>query len=264
MFHITIGSTEPEPDRGFIQHVQRVIQTGRETFRKLSSTNEGGAITHLTENNIKEFARNLKIRRLVKEPIPTAKSCYFCKSDCCKQAGNFVHQKEKTGNTGFIVSDIRKLNKNIKLVRLLSVQLEHSGCAILLLNPKCKEFKHLVLQYDGTEKSIFSIQAFSKLFPSEAKNAESATLISPLSFKKSQVAAEKQFIKNTAEHYGALGFIKLPLNTVADFLGYSSKNKADLLILSQPDLMELLDIVTQKSVNKFLKRNNISVFVGFD
>jgi hypothetical protein len=263
MFNIAIGFTEPEPDRGFIQLVLQIIQAGRQTVGELSCTKKDVEISFLTENNIKDFVRDLKSRSSVKEPVLTVGNCNSFGSDCSKQVAERIHLYEKARFNGFIVLDVSKINKNMGLVKSLSKLLESSGYAILLLNPRCEEFNHLILKYDGTGTSIFSIQAFSRLFPSEAKNAESVTLISPLAFKKSQVAIEKQFVKRTSIYYGALGFIKLPLNTVTDFFGYSLKNKADLLILSKPDLMELLDVVVKKGYNNLFKRNNISVFVGF-
>ena len=264
MFYIAIGFTEPEPDRGFIQLVHQIIENGRQTNNGVSCTKKHVEIAFLTENNINDFVRDLKARSFVKEPVATFESCNSCGSNCSKQADKLVHLYEDAEYNGFIVLDISKINKRIGLVKSLSQLLENSGYAVLLFNPKCTEFNHLILKYDGTGTSIFSIQAFSRLFPSEAKKAESATLISPLAFKKSQVALEKQFVKRTSIYYGALGFIKLPLNTVTDFFSYSSKNKADLLILSKPDLMEMLNVVTKKGFDNLLKRNNISVFVGFE
>ena len=264
MFNIAIGFTGPEPDRGFIQLVHRIIQAGQQTMGELSCTKEDVEIAFLTENNIEDFVRKSKPGLLANGSAQAGRILNSSGSYDQRIDKYVDFYEEEPGHVSLVVFDISKISKNIGPKKLLSRLLESSGFAILLLNPKCTEFNHLILKYDGTGTSIFSIQAFSELFPSEARNAESATLISPLAFKKSQVAIEKQFVKRTCLYYGALGFIKLPLNTVTNFFSYSSKNKADLLILSKPDLMEMLNVVTRKGFKNFFKRNNLSVFVGFE
>ncbi|MEX2595078.1 MAG: hypothetical protein WD426_20105 [Anditalea sp.] len=262
MINIAIGITEPEPDRSFMLLVQGFLQAGRETIGEMSSTKKDIEISFLTDNNIKGFVRKLKARSNSKEPILPGEYQDSFEPNYRKQGDNPLQFIEEARYNGLIILDLSKIYKSIGLIKSLCKLLENCGYAILLLNPKHEKFNHIILKYDGSGASIFSIQAFSKLFPSEAKKANSATLISPLAFTRSQVAIEKQTIKRASEYYGALGFIKLPLNTFSDLFNYSLKNKADLLILTKPDLMEMLNVITKKEYSNLFKRNNLSVFVG--
>jgi hypothetical protein len=55
---------------------------------------------------------------------------------------------------------------------------------------------------------------------------------------------EKKFVKRITSLYGEMGFIKLPLNSIKDFIEYAIKEKADLLILPQTDLSQLIKFVS--------------------
>jgi len=258
----TIGITEAEPDTGFMLLAQKILQAAQQNLGEMSCIGKDVKSAFLTGNNIKDFVENLNDRSNSNCPILTGENYDSFKKEFEKQKNSPIQFFGEDRFNGLIVLDLSKIHKNIVLVNSLCELLENKGYGILFLNPKQKSFMHIILKYDGTEASIFSIQAFSTLFPSVAKNADSATLISPLAFSRSQVAIEKQMIKRTTGCYGALGFIKLPLNTFTDFFGYSLKNKADLLILSKPDLVEMLQVITKKDFCSIFKREKISVFVG--
>lgn len=143
-----------------------------------------------------------------------------------------------------IVVDIKKITKNPAAFKSDLENMSAGKQPFLLLNSGNKFFDHIVLKYDGTENSINSIKLFSTIFPEKARQAQYSSLISPIAFRRHQVMLEKKFVKRITSLYGEMGFIKLPLNSIKDFIEYAIKEKADLLILPQTDLSQLIKFVS--------------------
>lgn len=171
-------------------------------------------------------------------------------------------QEELPADTQLFVIDITKAHKYARRIKTLLKDLKDKKCAFLLLNPKSDGFQHIILKYDGTPVSSTSILAFPRLFPAAVEHAGRVTLISPSTFRKSQIAIEKQFVKTATQYYKDMGFIKLPLNNVRDFFDYAEKSHIDLLVLSKQDLNETMKIITTKAFNEQLKEQGLSIFMA--
>lgn len=236
--NITIGYTDPRPDQSFINLARNIC------MNQSTGNNIHVQTGQLTEHNIKAFTKTIENAQ---EPVPI---------DGFARNGSPFYEEEHAFT--LLIFDVKKLSKHPKTVHSLIRELKNKDCAILLLNPNASEFNSIVLKYDGTDTTYNSILSFSMLFPDRAKDAKNSTLISPLAFKRSKVAAEKMFVKKVSAHYGDLGFIKLPLVSVADFCDYALKNHDDLLVLSNNDLHELAQLFVSRSFKYF---NGLSVFI---
>ncbi len=147
-----------------------------------------------------------------------------------------------------IVLDVHQISKVSEETKL---DLKTSGSkSCLFLDAAVKDIRRIILKYDGSPGSVQSIKGFSDLFPETAKNSQFTSLISPNSLKKNQVLLEKRFVKKMTPLYGELGFIKLPLKTINDFIGFASQTKGDLIILPPSDLNNLLKHLNSTKFNK--------------
>lgn len=258
MSKITIGFVEHEPDEKFIAHVQNIIATEKE-INLLGKSHQQVAAAYLLN-------QGLRTGECYNSPYSLAtidKSNFLPAHHYALTNSSLLELKENPlKNTRVVVIDITKTFKHVQLIRSFAKTLKTAPSALLLLDSRCDTLKHIVLKYDGTPASSSSILAFSQLFSRKAANAEKVTLISPVTFKKSQVSVEKEFVKNATTHYNALGFIKLPLNSAKDFFTYATKNNVNLLILSKQDLTETLKIITSKPFHSQLKRQTLSIFIG--
>lgn len=180
---------------------------------------------------------------------------------------NVVSNKRVSGTTpekaDMIVIDLKKAVSNAAHLTKLLDEATQNGHSILFLNPENKNFNQILLKYDGTENSVGSIKTFCAHFPEKAKEAENASLISPHSFRRYQVVLERRFVKKIAPCFGGLGFIKLPLNSVKDFIEYAIKNHADLIILPITDMQQLGKYLLTKKFISTLKIHPVSFFIGF-
>lgn len=257
MSNITIGFTEPVPDKKFIGLVQKII-AAEQDGDLLGKEKQKKAATTLAEHDLKDTEHPINLGTSL-----TIKNNYRPAYHYALTNNSLLNIKENPlKDTRFFIVDITKTFKHVQLIRSLAKTLKNTPSAFLLLDPRSEAFEHIVLKYDGTPASVSSILAFPKLFPTKAQSAEKVTLISPVNFKKSQIPTEKQFVKNAAYYYGVLGFIKLPLNTVKDFFNYAAKSHIDLLILPKQDLTETLKIVTSKHFHSMLKQQSLSIFIG--
>lgn len=166
----------------------------------------------------------------------------------------------KSPQTELVVLDIKKLCKDesIDLTHLSSANASNS---FLILNSNIKIINHIILKYDGSECSVKSIKTFSKLFPDTARKTRYSSMISPVSFRKNQVLLERRFVKKITPLFGELGFIKLPLKTINDFVEYALRTKGNLIILPRTDLPNLIKYLRSENF-KNSRNHPISFFVG--
>lgn len=167
------------------------------------------------------------------------------------------------GKADIIVIDLKKATSSAAHLTKLLDEATQNGHSILFLNPDNKNFNQILLKYDGTENSVGSIKTFCAHFPEKAREAENASLISPHNFRRYQVVLERRFVKKIAPCFGGLGFIKLPLNSVKDFIDYAIKNHADLIILPITDMKQLGKYLLTKKFIATLKMHPVSFFIGF-
>lgn len=249
---ILFFGTKPDPD--FVLLVQQFLREDQvlDAEGKISIGQESRLKTFLlTEKNIEEQLQEKQEVNEKRTQVETTQAA------CHPSTPSETLYQAIADGTNLLIFNINTLKQKSRLLSPLLKILEESNCAILLLNPKLPAFKHIILKYDGTGASILS---FAQLFPEKARKAVSTALISPLVFKKYQIAAEKRFIKKATAYYGALGFIKLPLNSIRDLLQYAGRNKADLLIISRHDLKDLFK--TLRSKDALLARRYPSVFIA--
>lgn len=258
MSNITIGFAAHEPDERFIEHVQHIIAAEKE-INFLGKSHQQVATAYLLNQGLKTgecYNNPYSLITIGKNNFLPA--YHYAITNC-----SLLKLKENPlKDTRMFIIDITKTFKHVQLIRSFAKTLKATPSALLLLDSRCDALKHIVLKYDGTPASSSSILAFPQLFPKKATNAEKVTLVSPVTFKKSQIPVEKEFVKNAATHYNALGFIKLPLNSAKDFFTYATKNNVNLLILSKQDLTETLKIITSKPFHSQLKREPLSIFIG--
>lgn len=217
---VQIKFIEPKPEKSFVRMVNKLLLLNSsvnltEKIRSLQEPDD-----HTTDTNRGESIKNAR-------PIDTSVQ------------------------PDLVVVDIRKVIKNPAAFHL-NFENESAGKRpFLLLNVGNKLFNHIILKYDGTEDSINSIKLFSIIFPEKAKQAKYSSLISPLTFRRHQVMLEKKFVKKISPLYGEMGFIKLPLNSIKDFIEYAIKEKADLLILPQTDLDHLIKFISSDQFKQY-------------
>lgn len=158
-----------------------------------------------------------------------------------------------------IVHDTKKMLRVLKAPETDPDLMSEKLKSYLFLNSAMKDITHLILKYDGTGHSVRSIKAFCRLFPEKARSSRCTSLVSPVSFRKNQVLKEKQFVKKVTPLYGELGFIKLPLRSIQDFIDFAGRTQGNLIILPPSDLNNLIKHLTSA---KFNKTCPVSFFVG--
>lgn len=250
MSTITIGFAESKPNKRLIKSVQKIIA------EQQSATDAPNIVGGTTQEK-------LSIGSRFKAPIQTAPiDLADLDPSTVFQYSLIENTKEEIpDDTQLFIVDIGKIYKYARSIESLLKQITKKS-ALLLLNPKADGFPHIILKYDGTPVSSASILAFPQLFPAAVETAEKITLISPVTFKKSQIAIEKQFVKTATQYYRDLGFIKLPLNTVNDFFLYAEQNRINLLILSKHDLSDTIKLIGTKEFSEKLKKMELSVFIA--
>lgn len=255
MSTITIGIADSKPTERFIKFVRKIIE--EEQSGTATQSLEQGSFF-----NPKQALSRLETR--FKDPTPSASIAAASFTPATDYQYSILEntQEDLPTDIQVFVIDITKAHKHARNIKTLLRGLSSKKCAFLLLNPKSDGFQHIVLKYDGTPVSSASILAFPQLFPAAIEHAGRVTLISPSTFKKSQIATEKLFVKTATQCYRDMGFIKLPLNTVEDFFEYAEKNCIDLLILSKQDLTETLKLITTKEFNDRLKKHELSIFMA--
>lgn len=227
---VHIKFIEPKPEKSFVRMVNKLVLLNSpvnltEKLRSLQGTDD-----YPTESNRGESVKTVK-------PIDTSVQ------------------------PDLVVVDVRKVIKNPSTFQLNFENASAGKRPFLLLNAGNKLFDHIILKYDGTEDSINSIKLFSTIFREKAKQAKYSSLISPIAFRRNQVLLEKKFVKKVTPWYGEMGFIKLPFNSIKDFIEYAFKEKADLLILPQTDLGHLIKFI---SSDQFKQNGNhpLSFFIA--
>lgn len=256
---ITIGFTGSEPDQQFVQQAQMILKANEPATTQCRDKRI--QLVKLTEHNTEHFLKSLL-------PSSAGKNAHMEeeKNNNARAGGTICQNTfvaEEYDTTGeFLILDITSLYSDSGLANTLCEVLKTTPCTVLLMNSASRNFKNIILKYDGTDASILSILSFYSRFPVEAKDALSTTLISPQALKKSQLTLEKQFVHSISSHYDALGFIKLPFYTVKDFLGHSVKNNVDLLVLSRDDLDELQHIFSKNNYGSLLSVKTPSIFMN--
>ena len=250
MSTITIGYADSKPNERLMKSVRKII----------AEEQSGTPTPGFDPGNIPYSKSDLSLfNERLKSPILTT-SVDSASVYRYSIIGN--EQEDLPADTNLFVVDITKAYKHSRHIKALFKTISAKKCAFLLLNPKSDGFQHIILKYDGTPISSNSILAFPQLFPTAVEHAGRVTLISPSTFKKSQIAIEKQFVKTATQYYTDMGFIKLPLNSVRDFFEYAQKNTIDLLVLSKQDLSETMKIITTKAFNDQVKKQELSVFMA--
>jgi len=161
-----------------------------------------------------------------------------------------------------LIFDIAEIVKHPLVCNSLFRALESRPCSLLFLDSKSISLHKIILKYNGKEAAIYSIYAFTKFFPQIALQSEDSILVSPFTFKKSQLAMEKRLVKKIAKDYGSLGFIKLPFTDIEDYLYYAIKVQADLLLLPRTDLKDIKKAILENKIYKNVGRMGLSFFVG--
>ena len=250
MSTITIGFADSKPNERLIKFVRKII--AEEQSDTSTPSFERG---HIPYSNSELSMLNDRFKdAILTTPIDTASVYQY------SIVGN--KQEDLPADTQLLIVDITQAYKHARHIKALLKDLRTTNCAFLLLNPKSNGFQHIILKYDGTPISSASILALPQLFPTAVEHAGRVTLISPSTFKKSQIAIEKQFVKTATQFYKDMGFIKLPLNTVEDFFEYAKQNCIDLLVLSKQDLNETMKVITTKAFHDQLKKQDLSIFMA--
>lgn len=215
-FNIIVGYNEAQPDDGFINKIRSLFEGKNK----------------VADNKVHPAKINIDLLRLSRLGVVGAGLSGVAPSE-------EEIARNSLDSADLLILDLSNLHfPDLKdsLVPLLA----DSGCDLLFINSRGLTFERIILKYNGSVASSHSILSFCRAFPDHAQHAVNTALISPEAFTRQQIAREKQFVQKMASLYGGMGFIKLPFYSVTDFVSYALKTRADLLVLPQSDLNELL------------------------
>lgn len=147
--------------------------------------------------------------------------------------------------------------ENDKLEYIRDV-VRHSECPVMILPEKAAFPESLILAYDGSENSVFSIKTFANQFPEFSKTPTMLVYADT----KNDIPSEDEMIELVTRHYQDLTITKLDINAHKDFSNWIKGRKGTVLITGALGRSSISDLLRKSFASDIIKEHEIPVYIA--